>query len=87
MLKGYTLTGLEKLEASKEKLVKSCISKMKTIMIGAIADIEGIDNEEFERIRKNILDRGNNLIRAFEAELNQYDINYRGEFTIFKRDQ
>lgn len=91
MLKATQLEGKEKEVVSLEKLKKSCISKMRTIMIGAISDIEQISNieieeEQFENIRKSILDRGNNLIRCFEEELKQYTIVHKSNFTTFKRE-
>lgn len=87
MLTGIQAEGQEKENMSLEKLKKSCIGKMRTIMIGAISDIENIssgqdyvEQEEYEHIRKSILDRGNNLIRIFEEELKQYTILYKGNF-------
>lgn len=86
MLTGIEIAGQQKETMSLDKLKKSCIGKMRTIMIGAISDIENIadvdyiEPEEYERIRKSILDRGNNLIRIFEEELKQYTILYKGNF-------
>lgn len=79
---GYKADLSEKQHKSKEKLRQSCISKMKTIMIGALSDIETKDPDE---LRKSILDRGNSLIRSFEEELEKYDIMFRGEFYTFIR--
>jgi hypothetical protein len=83
MLTGKNLDGQEKLDASTEKLRKSCISKMRTIMIGAISDIE--TDASFDELRKSILDRGNDLIRAFEEELKQYNIEFKGNLTVFRK--
>ena len=67
-------------------LEESIISKIKTTMIGAIADIEELDMDEdtFNAIRNSILDRGNNQIRLIKKELYDYKIVnvYRYNFRI-----
>lgn len=80
---------------SKDKFEKFCESKIKTTMIGAIAEIEKEFNEElqdkefndrFNRIREAILDRGNGQIRSLKSEILNYIIEYLGhdiEMRIF----
>lgn len=70
-----------KKNASKERLNKIAQQKIRTTMIGAIATLEKYlpslkeDNSElFYKIREEILDKGNNQIRNFQNELQQYDI-------------
>ena len=83
-MQGYKADFNEKQKLSEEKLRKSCITKMRTIMIGALSDIE--EGKDYEELRKSILDRGNNLIRALEDELKNYTIVYKGEFFTFKKE-
>lgn len=84
MLTKRDIEGKEKEDYSLAKLKQSCISKMRTIMIGAICDIE--EKENFEEMRKSILDRGNNLIRLFEEELKNYTILHKSNIVIFKKE-
>ena len=83
-MQGYKADFNEKQKLSEEKLRKSCITKMRTIMIGSLSDIE--EGKDYEELRKSILDRGNNLIRALEDELKNYTIVYKGEFFTFKKE-
>lgn len=83
-MQGYKADFNEKQKLSEEKLRKSCITKMRTIMIGALSDIE--EGKDYEELRKSILDRGNNLIRSLEDELKNYTIVYKGEFFTFKKE-
>jgi ribosomal 50S subunit-associated protein YjgA (DUF615 family) len=73
---------------AKSKLFEVSSKKIRTTMIGAIATIEenlgflwGEGSEDqaefkqiFEKMRSEILDRGNNQIRNLEAEFSNYDI-------------
>ena len=83
-MQGYKADFNEKQKLSEEKLRKSCITKMRTIMIGSLSDIE--EGKDYEELRKSILDRWNNLIRALEDELKNYTIVYKGEFFTFKKE-
>lgn len=75
------------------------VKRMKTIMIGSIAAIEErlshlweSDNpediqlrQEFEELRREILDRGNAQIRAIKTELNNFEISgklYHYQFKV-----
>ncbi len=75
---------------SKERLSKILKKKIQTTMIGALSTIEEnlkflwesddpkIDKEKmkelYNKIRSEILDRGNNQARNVDAELAQYDV-------------
>lgn len=77
--------------SSKERLVKIVSSKVRTTMIGALETVEthfGFlwnNNSEdaremrdiYEKVRSEILDRGNNQIRNLMTELEQYDIEWK----------
>lgn len=69
-----------------EELENLIISRIKTTMIGAIADIEDldIDDETFNEIRSKILDRGNSQIRSIQRELDNYRVTrvYKYNFRI-----
>lgn len=72
------------LKRSKDKFLSICKTKIKTTMIGALADIENIlvdiidENPElFETLRASILDRGNNQIRNLEIAMSDYDVVYK----------
>jgi hypothetical protein len=84
MLRKQEIEGKEKEDYSSNKLRQSCVSKMRTIMVGAICDIE--EKENFDEMRKSILDRGNNLIRLLEEELKNYSIVYKSNMVIFKKE-
>lgn len=83
-------------KSSQERLGKIIETKMKTIMIGALAVIEQefghlwkkgamtkLTKEEesllrtYEKIRKDILDKGNLQIRNVKQELEQYEIEWK----------
>lgn len=75
---------------SKERLSKILKKKIETTMIGALSTIEenlgflwddsdkSVSKEElkqiYNKIRSEILDRGNNQARNVDAELSNYDI-------------
>lgn len=75
---------------SKDRLSKILKKKIQTTMIGALSTIEEnlsflwdennpkIDKEKmkeiYNKIRSEILDRGNNQARNVDAELAQYDV-------------
>lgn len=73
---------------SKERLSNIIESKMRTTFIGAISLMqeEFGDLKEFSgvlnKLRKKILDNGNNNIRALMKELKQYEIRWTGEKII-----
>lgn len=75
---------------SKERLLKILKQKIKTTMIGALDSFEHMFSEmlkdpdfdsAFQEARKEILDNGNNQIRAIEKELEQYNIHWN-RYTI-----
>lgn len=77
---------------SKERLSKILKKKIQTTMIGALSSIEEnlgflwnednpkIDKVEmtqiYNKIRSEILDKGNNQARNVDAELAQYDVEW-----------
>lgn len=77
---------------SKERLSKILKKKIQTTMIGALSTIEEnlsflwegdnpkIDKEKmkeiYNKIRSEILDRGNNQARNVDAELAQYEVTW-----------
>lgn len=77
---------------SKERLSKILKKKIETTMIGALSSIEEnlgflwndnntqVNKEEmkqlYNKIRSEILDRGNNQARNVDAELSNYDIAF-----------
>ena len=78
------------LDKSNERLERIASQKIKTTMIGAIASIEehlgflldeeesGQDNRElFNKLRSEILDKGNQQIRNLIKEFKLYDISLR----------
>lgn len=78
------------LDKSNERLERIASQKIKTTMIGAIASIEehlgflldeeesGQDNRElFNKLRSEILDKGNQQIRNLTKEFKLYDISLR----------
>lgn len=80
-------------DIAKEKLISDCIKKIQTTMIGSLATIEkhfGFlwENDEYDgnmdglfevykKLRLEILDKGNDQIRALEKEFKNYDINFK----------
>jgi hypothetical protein len=70
----------------RERLKKVAQQKIRTTMIGAIATLEShfgflwSDDpslkEIFDEVRSEILDKGNNQMRNFEAEISNYDVKY-----------
>jgi len=81
---------------SKDKLIDSCESKIKTTMIGAIAAMEKqlghlMENdsirEKFLDIRETILDQGNSQIRKMKDELENYEVEWLKYRIEFRRKQ
>lgn len=77
--------------SSKERLEKTCESKIKTTMIGAIAELEKEFSKElhdpefaarFNRIREGILDKGNGQIRSLKSEMINYEVEYLGHIEM-----
>lgn len=76
-----------KKDASKEKLLKIAKKRIQTTMIGAISSIEEVfgfllETDEsvkqaFDDLRSEILDRGNNQIRALESDFSTYEIVWK----------
>lgn len=77
-------------EDSKKRLGKIISQKIRTTMIGALESFEYkfekyLEDPEFkdmfQEVRKEILDNGNNQIRATEKELEQYEVKWN-RYTI-----
>lgn len=75
---------------SKERLFKIIAQKIKTTMIGALDSFEYMFSEQlkdpdfnrsFQEARKEILDNGNNQIRAVEKELENHTVHWN-RYTI-----
>lgn len=82
-------------DSSKDRLTKIIDTKIRTVMIGALASIEEnigflwahnekrkLTSEEqdmknlYEKIRKEILDKGNTQSRNLHTEIEQYNIEW-----------
>lgn len=91
-------------KSSKDRLRKICSTKIRTTMIGALDIIEKYLSEHwesnseganelkqiYEKIRQEILDKGNTQIRNLETEFEQYDIEwlrYTLELIVKPRDK
>lgn len=87
-------------ESSKDRLEKIINQKIRTTMIGALDAFEHMFEElinenprfkqSFQEVRKEILDNGNNQIRAIKKELDQYTVSwnrYTINFTVKGRDE
>lgn len=64
--------------ADKEKLEnlgERCITKVFKDAL-ALVELSGINKEQYQRIRKQILRSGNDEIRKFKEELEKYDVTY-----------
>ncbi len=73
---------------SRDRLSKILKKKIQTTMIGALSSIEehfgflleGEDKAEmqelYQKIRSEILDKGNNQARNIDAELSQYEVSW-----------
>ena len=75
---------------SKDRLSKIMRKKIQTTMIGALSSIEEnlgflwdgdeeqhkLYKELYEKIRSEILDKGNNQARNIDAELSHYDVEW-----------
>jgi len=73
---------------SRDRLSKILKKKIQTTMIGALSSIEehfgflleGEDKaamqELYQKIRSEILDKGNNQARNIDAELSQYEVSW-----------
>lgn len=90
-MKKYISTREEKYNAqSKDRLAKILKKKIETTMIGALSSLEenfkflwdgdGKENkamfEIYQRIRSEILDKGNRQIRNIDTELSQYTVTW-----------
>lgn len=90
-MKKYISTREEKYNTqSKERLGKILKKKIETTMIGALSSLEenfkflwdgdGKENkamfEIYQRIRSEILDKGNRQIRNIDTELSQYTVTW-----------
>lgn len=74
-------------DMSKERLLKIAKKRIQTTMIGALHSIESVFGdlldrddslrEAFEDLRSEILDRGNNQIRALESDFSTYEIVWK----------
>jgi hypothetical protein len=65
--------------ASRDRLSKNLEAKMKKIYTSALHSIElvyGANNDEFEAVRKSILDSGNDQIRKMREELDGYNVEF-----------
>lgn len=65
--------------------------RIMTTMIGALASLEEFkdlfEEEEFEELRKDILDKGHFQIREMEKDLTEFDIGYKKVYFMpFRRD-
>lgn len=71
-------------ELSSERLYNSCVKRINTTMIGAIATIEKyiLDKEEFNTIRSEILDKGNNQIRSLSKDFESYSVSFKNSGTL-----
>ena len=76
------------LDKSRERLERIACKKIKTTMIGAISSIEEhfgffLESEDdnikevFNKLRSDILDKGNQQIRNLSQELKLYDISIK----------
>lgn len=90
-MKKYISTREEKYnEQSKDRLLKILKKKIETTMIGALSSLEEnfkflwdgdtIENkamfEIYQRVRSEILDKGNRQLRNIDSELAQYSITW-----------
>jgi len=78
-------------EKSKQRLGTVMKKKIQTTMIGAISSIEdhfgmlwdgdskdhALMHEIFQKIRSEILDKGNHQLRNIDVELSQYEIEWQ----------
>ena len=77
-------------DKSKQRLSSIMKKKIQTTMIGAISSIEdhfgmlwngdskdhALMHEIFQKVRSEILDKGNHQLRNIDVELSQYDIEW-----------
>lgn len=66
--------------------------RIMTTMIGALASLEEFkdifEEEEYEELRKEILDKGNFQIRELERDLDGFDIKYKTVYFMpLRRDR
>lgn len=76
-----------KKDVSKENLLAMAKKRIRTTMIGALSSIEDnfafliADDKEiqeiFQKLRSEILDRGNNQIRNIESDFSNYEIIWK----------
>lgn len=71
------------MDRSKDRLITLLTKFINTTMIGSIATIEKhlsdgrLSNEDFQRIRQEILDNGNKQRRAMLDELSRYKVEWQ----------
>jgi hypothetical protein len=58
-------------ERSITKVFKDCL---------ALIELAGLDKEQYQRIRKQILRSGNDEIRKFKEELAKYEVKYTPQY-------
>ena len=66
--------------------------RIMTTMIGALASLEEykdlFEEDEYETLRKDILDKGHFQIRELERDLDSFDIRYKTVYFMpLRRDQ
>jgi hypothetical protein len=58
-------------ERSITKVFKDCL---------ALIELSGLEKEQYQRIRKQILRSGNDEIRKFKEELEKYEVKYTPQY-------
>jgi|LakMenE01Jun11ns_1017448.scaffolds.fasta_scaffold8730045_2 hypothetical protein len=75
---------------SEIQLYELMKKRITTTMIGALASIEkmlDLEDEEYEDLRQDILDKGNAQIRELRKDLECYEVKYRKIYFIpLRRD-
>jgi hypothetical protein len=70
------------MSADKEKLqtlgVRSITKVFKDCLV--LIELSGLDKEQSQRIRKQILRSGNDEIRKFQEELAKYEVKYTPQY-------
>ena len=74
------------------QLYQAMRKRIMTTMIGALASLEEFkeifEEDEYEGLRKDILDKGHFQIRELERDLDGYDIKYKTVYFMpLRRDQ
>jgi hypothetical protein len=65
-----------------KSLVYRDVKKLYLSFLYTLEDLKSqdkIDDEEFQRMRKRVLDHGNNCYRNIEEELDNFDFKLKGE--------